>query len=48
MDTLAGLEKGNRNKRLYREVRALPCYERTSEIQRQTIAKQLLRERPYS
>ena len=40
----AGLEKGNRVERLYREVRALTIYEGTSEIQRQTIARQLLRE----
>ena len=40
----AGLEKGNRIERLYREVRALTIYEGTSEIQRQTIARQLLRE----
>ena len=39
----AGLEKGNRVERLYREVRALTIYEGTSEIQRQTIARQLLR-----
>ena len=40
----AGVEKGNRVERLYREVRALTIYEGTSEIQRQTIARQLLRE----
>ena len=40
----AGLEKGNRVERLYREVRALTIYEGTSEIQRQTIARQLLRD----
>jgi acyl-CoA dehydrogenase len=40
----AGLEKGNRIEQLYREVRALTIYEGTSEIQRQTIARQLLRE----
>ena len=40
----AGLEKGNRVERLYREVRALTIYEGTSEIQRQTIARRLLRE----
>jgi len=40
----AGLEKGARIERLYREVRALTIYEGTSEIQRQTIARQLLRE----
>jgi len=40
----AGLEKGSRVERLYREVRALTIYEGTSEIQRQTIARQLLRE----
>ncbi|MBT97372.1 MAG: acyl-CoA dehydrogenase [Dehalococcoidia bacterium] len=40
----AGLEKGNRVERLYREVRALTIYEGTSEIQRQTIARQLLQE----
>ena len=40
----AGLEKGNRVERLYREVRALTIYEGTSEIQRQTIARQMLRE----
>lgn len=38
MDTLAGLGKGNRIVRLYREVRALTSYESTSEIQRQTNA----------
>ncbi len=40
----AGLERGNRIEQLYREVRALTIYEGTSEIQRQTIARQLLRE----
>ena len=40
----AGLERGNRVERLYREVRALTIYEGTSEIQRQTIARQLLRD----
>jgi acyl-CoA dehydrogenase len=40
----AGLEKGSRIEQLYREVRALTIYEGTSEIQRQTIARQLLRE----
>ncbi len=40
----AGLQKGVRIERLYREVRALTIYEGTSEIQRQTIARQLLRE----
>ena len=40
----AGLQKGNRIERLYREIRALTIYEGTSEIQRQTIARQLLRE----
>ena len=40
----AGLQKGSRIERLYREVRALTIYEGTSEIQRQTIARQLLRE----
>ncbi|MSQ06110.1 MAG: acyl-CoA dehydrogenase [Dehalococcoidia bacterium] len=39
-----GLEKGHPVERLYREVRALTIYEGTSEIQRQTIARQLLRE----
>lgn len=39
----AGLEKGSRVERLYREVRALTIYEGASEIQRQTIARQLLR-----
>ena len=39
-----GLEKGSRIERLYRDVRALTIYEGTSEIQRQTIARQLLRE----
>ena len=39
-----GLQKGNRIERLYREIRALTIYEGTSEIQRQTIARQLLRE----
>ncbi|HCP23353.1 MAG: acyl-CoA dehydrogenase [SAR202 cluster bacterium] len=38
-----GLEKGNRVERLYREVRALTIYEGTSEIQRQTIARELLK-----
>jgi acyl-CoA dehydrogenase len=41
----AGLQKGSRIERLYREVRALTIYEGTSEIQRQTIARQLLRDR---
>lgn len=40
----AGLEKGTRIERLYRDVRALTIYEGTSEIQRQTIARQILRE----
>ena len=40
----AGLEKGNRVEQLYREIRSLTIYEGTSEIQRQTIARQLLRE----
>ena len=40
----AGLEKGNRIERLYRDVRALTIVEGTSEIQRQTIGRQLLRE----
>jgi acyl-CoA dehydrogenase len=40
----AGLQKGVRIERLYREVRAMTIYEGTSEIQRQTIARQLLRE----
>jgi len=40
----AGLEKGNRIERLYRDVRALTIVEGTSEIQRQTIARQLLRD----
>jgi acyl-CoA dehydrogenase len=40
----AGLEKGTRIEQLYREVRALTIYEGTSEIQRQTIARQVLRE----
>ena len=40
----AGLQKGNRIERLYREIRGLTIYEGTSEIQRQTIARQLLRE----
>ena len=40
----AGLQKGAKIERLYREVRALTIYEGTSEIQRQTIARQLLRE----
>jgi acyl-CoA dehydrogenase len=40
----AGLEKGNRVEQLYREIRALTIYEGTSEIQRQTIARQLMRE----
>ena len=38
----AGLERGTRVARLYREVRALTIYEGTSEIQRQTIARQIL------
>ena len=42
----AGLQQGARIERLYREVRALTIYEGTSEIQRQTIARQLLREPP--
>ncbi len=40
----AGLEKGCRVEQLYREIRALTIYEGTSEVQRQTIARQLLRE----
>jgi len=40
----AGLEKGSRIERLYRDVRALTIVEGTSEIQRQTIARQLLLE----
>ena len=40
----AGLEKGNRIERLYRDIRVLTIVEGTSEIQRQTIARQLLRE----
>ncbi|MDE0721257.1 MAG: acyl-CoA dehydrogenase family protein [Dehalococcoidia bacterium] len=40
----AGLERGNRVERLYREVRALTIYEGTSEIQRQTIARQILKD----
>ncbi len=39
-----GLQKGERIERLYREVRALTIYEGASEIQRQTIARYLLRE----
>jgi len=39
-----GLERGNRVERLYREVRALTIYEGTSEIQRQTIARQILKD----
>ena len=38
------LKKGNRIERLYRDVRALTMVEGTSEIQRQTVARQLLRE----
>ena len=40
----AGLEKGRRIERLYREIRACTIYEGTSEIQRLTIARELLRE----
>ena len=40
----AGLEKGSRVEQLYREIRALTIYKGTSEVQRQTIARQLLRE----
>ena len=40
----AGLERGNRIERLYRDIRILTIYEGTSEIQRRTIARQLLRE----
>ena len=40
----AGLEKGRRIERLYREIRACTIYEGASEIQRLTIARQLLRE----
>jgi acyl-CoA dehydrogenase len=40
----AGLVRGARIESLYREIRALTIYEGTSEIQRQTIARQLLRE----
>ena len=39
-----GLEKGARVEQLYREIRALTIYEGTSEVQRQTIARQILRE----
>jgi len=46
LDTLAGLEKGNRITRLYRELRSLTIDEGTLEKQSQTIARQLLRERP--
>jgi alkylation response protein AidB-like acyl-CoA dehydrogenase len=38
------LVRGARIESLYREIRALTIYEGTSEIQRQTIARQLLRE----
>jgi acyl-CoA dehydrogenase len=40
----AGLEKGSRVEQLYREIRAMTIYEGTSEVQRQTIARQLLRQ----
>ena len=40
----AGLEKGARVEQLYREIRALTIYEGTSEVQRQTIARQILRD----
>ncbi len=40
----AGLEKGSRVEQLYREIRALTIYEGTSEVQRQTIARQILRQ----
>ena len=39
-----GLEKGRRIERLYREVRAFTIYVGTSEMQRLTIARELLRE----
>ena len=39
----AGVLRGSPIKRLYREVRAPRIYEGTSEIQRLTIARQLLR-----
>ena len=41
----ASLVKGARIGRLYREAQALDIHEGTSEIQRHTIARQLLRER---
>ncbi len=37
----SGLELGNRVQRLFREVRAMTIYEGTSEIQRQTIGRDL-------
>jgi alkylation response protein AidB-like acyl-CoA dehydrogenase len=40
----AGLVRGNRVERLYRDVRALRIYEGTSEIQKLVIASQLLRD----
>jgi acyl-CoA dehydrogenase len=40
----AGLVRGNRVERLYRDVRALRIYEGTSEIQKLVIAGQLLKE----
>jgi alkylation response protein AidB-like acyl-CoA dehydrogenase len=39
----AGLEKGHLLEHLYREVRAPRIYEGTSEIQREVIARELLR-----
>jgi acyl-CoA dehydrogenase len=41
----SGLELGNRVQRLFREVRAMTIYEGTSEIQRQTIARELYEQR---
>jgi alkylation response protein AidB-like acyl-CoA dehydrogenase len=41
----AGLEKGHLLEHLYREVRAPRIYEGTTEIQREVIARELLRER---
>lgn len=41
----AGVTKGEKVEELYREVRALRIYEGASEVQRQIIARDLLRER---
>jgi acyl-CoA dehydrogenase len=39
-----GVTKGAKVEELYREIRALRIYEGASEVQRQTIARDLLKE----